>query len=66
MAPRMTWQRRECGSGKTCAGEGRHPNLPGGRIVQGYVITDPQVLADLGNPPPGEVFSFVPDDMPEV
>lgn len=63
---RLTWQRRECGTGKTCAGIGRHTGLPGGTIVQGYVITDPKVLADLGDAPTGEVFLFLPDDLPEV
>lgn len=64
MKPRLTWQRREvCGTGKSCAGVGRHANLPGGSIVQGYLITDPSVLADLGQAPTGEAFLFVPDDV---
>jgi hypothetical protein len=63
MEPRLTWQARECGSGKTCAGLGRHVALPGGRIVQGYLITDPQVLTDLGAPPESEGFLWVPDDV---
>lgn len=63
MKQRLTWQRRECGSGKTCAGIGRHVALPGGRIVQGYLVTDPTVLADLGLPPQGEGFLYVPDEV---
>lgn len=63
MNQRLTWQRQECGSGKTCAGRGRHTALPGGQVVQGYVITDPQVLADLGVAPQGEGFLFVPDEI---
>lgn len=66
MKPRLTWLRRECGTGKSCAGYGRHTNLPSGQIVQGYVITDPEVLKDLGLPPVGEGFLFVPDGLPEV
>ncbi|HVM19491.1 MAG TPA: hypothetical protein VM307_05990 [Egibacteraceae bacterium] len=66
MKPRLTWTHRECGSGKTCAGEARHTKLPGGRIIQGYTITDPEVLADLGPAPAGEVFAYLPDDLPEV
>lgn len=66
MEPRLTWLRRECGTGKTCAGEARHTSMPGGKIVQGYTITDRQVLADLGLPPDGEGYLFVPDDLPEV
>lgn len=66
MEPRLTWLRRECGTGKTCAGEARHVKLPGGKIVQGYVISDPEVLGDLGPAPAGEAYLFVPDDMPEV
>lgn len=65
MKLRLTWQRRECGAGKSCAGLGRHARLPGGRIVQGYVITDPAALADLGLPPDGEGFLFVPDEILE-
>lgn len=65
MDKRLTWQRRECGAGKTCAGIGRHDRLPGGRIVQGYLISDPQVLADMGLPPDGEGFLFVPDEILE-
>jgi hypothetical protein len=65
MEPRLTWQRRECGGGKTCAGIGRHALMPGGRIVQGYLVTDPQVLADLGLPPDDEGFLFVPDEILE-
>lgn len=66
MEQRLTWVRRECGAGKSCAGEARHRKLPGGKIMRGYVITDPEVLADLGTPAPGEFDVFVPDDMPEV
>lgn len=65
MRPRTTWTRRECG-GKTCAGIGRHPNLPGGRIVQGYAITDPQVLADLGEAPRARRSSSCRTILPEV
>ncbi len=63
MKPRLTWQTRECGTGKTCAGIGRHSSLPGGSVVQGYLITDPTVLTDLGQAPTGEGFLFVPDDV---
>jgi hypothetical protein len=66
MSERLTWLRRECGDGKTCAGAARHTKLPGGTIYQGYTITDPEVLADLGLPPKAEGYLFVPDDMPEV
>lgn len=65
MDERLAWQRRECGGGKTCAGVGRHARLPGQRIVQGYLITDPEVLADLGEPPAGEAFLVVPDEILE-
>lgn len=63
MKQRMTWLRRECGTGKSCAGLGNHELMPGGRIVQGYQITDPEVLKDLGTPPTGEGFLFVPDEV---
>lgn len=63
MKQRLTWQRRECGTGKSCAGVGYHTKLPGGRIVQGYLITDPVVLEDLGQPPAGEGFMWVPDEV---
>lgn len=63
---RLRWLRRECGTGKTCAGVGRHADLPGGTVIQGYVITDPKVLADLGDAPTGEAFLFLPDDLPQV
>lgn len=63
MEPRMQWTRRECGTGKTCAGVGHHPALPDMTIVQGYTITDPQVLTDLGLPPTGESFLAVPTDV---
>lgn len=63
MKQRLTWQSRECGTGKSCAAIGRHMKLPGGRIVQGYVITDPEVLTDLGLPPDGEGFLYVPDEV---
>lgn len=66
MIKRLMWLRRECGEGKTCAGEARHAKLPGGRIIRGYVITDPEVLADLGAPEPGEADIFYPDYSPEV
>lgn len=66
MNERLRWLRRECGGGKTCAGEARHDRLPGGRIVQGYTIHDPEVLTDLGPAPKGEAYVFLPDDMPEV
>lgn len=61
----MTWTRRECGTGKTCAGVGQHPALPGMTIVQGYWITDPEVLADLGAAPDGEGFMAVPSELLE-
>lgn len=62
MKKRLMWLRRECAAGKTCAGVGNHINLPGGKIVQGYVITDPVVLADLGTAPTGEAFLWMPDE----
>lgn len=65
MKQRLTWQAREsmCGTGKNCAAIGRHTKLPGGRIVQGYMITDSEVLADLGLPPTGEGFLYIPDEV---
>lgn len=65
MESRLTWLRQECGSGKTCAGRARHPRLPGGQIVQGYLVSDPLVLADLGRPPDGEGYLYVPDEVLE-
>jgi hypothetical protein len=65
MKQRLTWQRRECGTGKSCAGLGRHELMPGGRIAQGYLITNPEVLKDLGAPPTGEGFLFLPDEVIE-
>lgn len=66
MKKRLTWLRRECGTGPACAGQARHTKLPGGTIYRGYLIADPEVLADLDPTPKGEGYLFVPDDMPEV
>lgn len=63
MEQRLTWLNRECGDGKTCAGRARHRKLPGVSIVQGYVITDTEVLGDLGLPPAGEGYLMVPDEI---
>ncbi|MGI9001114.1 MAG: hypothetical protein ACR2GH_05560 [Pseudonocardia sp.] len=54
MEQRLTWLSRECSTGKTCAGRARHSRLPGMSILQGYLINDPEVLADLGVPPQGK------------
>ncbi len=63
MEQRLTWLSQECGDGKTCAGRARHPKLPGMSILQGYLINDPEVLADLGLPPAGEGYLTVPDEI---
>lgn len=39
--------------------------MPGGRIARGYLITNPEVLKDLGAPPTGEGFLFLPDEVIE-
>jgi hypothetical protein len=32
-------------------------------IAQGWVVTDPQVLADVGDVPPGEAIIEIPEDV---
>ena len=32
-------------------------------IAQGWVVTDPQVLADVGEIPPGEAIIEIPEDV---
>lgn len=63
MEQRLTWLSRECSTGKTCAGRAHHSRLPGMSILQGYLINDPEVLADLGVPPAGEAYLMVPDEI---
>jgi len=32
-------------------------------IAQGWVVTDPQILADVGDVPPGEAVIEIPEDV---
>jgi hypothetical protein len=51
----------------TDSGLGQSPTLfatdRGTLAVQGYVITDPQALADLGEIPPGEAVVEIPAEL---
>ncbi len=57
----VTWLRGSCETGKTCPRVGRE----GRRVlVQGYPVTDPELLAEV---PAGEVLVWVPEELlPEV
>lgn len=52
MRKRLRWMWRECPNGKSCSRTGHLPD--GRRIVQGYLVTDPAILAEVGKLPPGE------------
>jgi hypothetical protein len=51
----------------TDSGTGQSPTLfatdRGTLAVQGYVITDPEALADLGEIPPGETVVEIPPEL---
>lgn len=60
----VRWTRGSCGTGETCPRAGRTDRRT--KLVQGYPITDPDVLAALGVPS-GEMIVEVPDTLlPEV
>lgn len=61
---RITWTRESCSTGKTCPRAGRTDR--GTKLVQGYPITDPARLTELGVPE-GEMIVEVPASLlPEV
>ncbi|MGH3511422.1 MAG: hypothetical protein ACRDRB_04010 [Pseudonocardiaceae bacterium] len=62
ISKRLTWVRQECGTAKTCPRVSDKTER-GTRIVQGYLITDPALLAELGKPPSGESWVEVPDSL---
>lgn len=58
MKKRLTWLWETCVNGKTCPRVGRLDD--GRRIVQGYIVTDPGILAEIGELPAGEVVLILP------
>lgn len=55
---RLIMLRRECTEGTACASISYEP-VRDDFFMRGYVVTDPEILAEL-NLPPGEIVSRIP------
>lgn len=61
---RLTWLREWCSHGPTCPRIGVYGDQV---VVQGYVITDPELLDETGEVPGGEGLLVLPRSMfPEL